>query len=114
MLITVNKNIYRIRYHHRFMASEIRKYWKKKKKGEGTEWTTCVIEQLDSDTGEIVQAYEDQAFCSLDDNFSRRIGRRFALTRALRLMFFTREQRKAAWAAVWEARRKVTDEPWSL
>lgn len=114
MLITVNEISYRIRFSHHFMSSSAKKYWRKKRKMEGAEWTTCRIEQVNLATQEVVQSYEDQAFCSSDDNFSRAVGRRLSLTRAMHLMFFTREQRKKAWAAIWEARRKVTDKPWSL
>ena len=87
MLITVNETLYRIRFTHHFMNNNIKKHWRKKRKGEGTEWTTCRIEQLTPDTRDIIQAYEDQAFCSLNDQFSRSVGRRLSLTLALHLMF---------------------------
>ena len=114
MTITVNNHHYLIRFTHHHLSSEIRAYRRKKAKSKytGEEWTTCIIEQV-NDAGELLGGYWDQAFCSLTDQFSKSMGRRISLTRVL-LVMFRREERTLAWAAIWAARRKVTDKPWSL
>ncbi len=75
--------------------------------------TECRLECLGDDTHPSHVQVRQHAYCSPSDNFNRSIGRRIALTRALRAAF-SREGRKEAWAAIWEARRKVTQKPWSL
>ena len=113
MIITVNNHHYRIRFTHHYLPSEIRAYRRKKAKYTGEEWTACIVEQVNPDSGELLSKCEDQAFCSPEDQFSKAMGRRISLTRVL-LVMFRREERTLAWAAIWAARRKVTDKPWSL
>ena len=94
MLITVNDCRYRIS----FQYAEPRV-------------TVCIIWCVEHATHNA--QVQKEAVCSPSDNFDRSVGRRIALTRALQATFL-REERKEAWAAIWEARRKVTQKPWSL
>ena len=106
MTIIVNNHHYLIRFTHHHLSSEIRAYRRKKAKYTGEEWTTCIIEQVNPDSGELLGGYWDQAFCSLTDQFSKSMGRRLSLSRVLRVMF-SREERTLAWAAIWKERRKM-------
>lgn len=109
MIIKINDDYFRISFHHE--RKPIAPHQKRGKKEQ--EWTSCLMEKIDPDSRRVLWVIDEQrAYCSLHDNFSKSEGRRRSLTRAL--AGFPREQRKQAWAAIWEARRKVTDEPWSL
>ena len=51
------------------------------------------------------------AACSPEDTFSRTVGRKISLARAI-WHAFPREQRKAFWQAYWREREKRTGKKW--
>lgn len=68
--------------------------WKYQQPGTKYLETVCLIKNLD--TGKVVRDY---AFKSPNDNHNKHIGRKISLARALKVMGFSREQRKVFWDA---------------
>mgnify|MGYP001578814589 FL=1 len=72
-----------------------------------TRTTLCVIEE---DGGQRLFS-TGLAECLIQDNFNRAVGRKIALTRAVR-QAFPREQRRAFWAVYWSVREQVAKKKW--
>ena len=84
MLIVVNDRRYRIS----FQYTEPRV-------------TACIIWCVGNETHTTHVQVRREAVCSPSDNFNRSMGRRIALTRALKAIFL-REERKKAWDERWK------------
>lgn len=79
MLATVNNKVYIVKF-------------KYPKDGGLRKKSVCVIREKDS-----LVAYEGVAECSEKDTFSKVVGRKIAMSRALKKAGFDRDSRKAFW-----------------
>ena len=57
---------------------------------------------------------ETTAMCSDDDQYSKAMGRKVALTKAINALFPEKKDRTAFWAAVWKAREQITTKKWTV
>ena len=99
MRITVNDKEYHIRFYHHI---------------EGEKKTTACHVLVNLLIYGFVDIGIGVAVCSHKDNFSRAVGRKIALSRAIRNCFPDKVVRKTVWRAVWEARKKVCARAWSV
>ena len=78
--------------------------------------TACIIEAIYTvdEKEQPVFVGRGNACCSVKDHFQYTVGRKIALTRALRVAFPDKPLRTEAWAAIWEARKHLTQKPWSV
>ena len=54
------------------------------------------------------------ATCSERDQYSKAMGRKVALTKAINLLFPEKKDRAAFWEAVWKTRGEITTKRWSV
>lgn len=66
--------------------------------------TRCMITEIPVPKWNAFDSFCGEAVCSPHDKFDRKIGRKLALTRAIKWAAFSREDRRAAWKAYLERR----------
>lgn len=104
--IIIDDKMYTIRFRHEdFSKMDLFKdlsvpYSKKK---ELTNKTTCIFTIDDLKTMECIDINNGYAYCKKEDKFSRKIGRKLSLTKAIKntvdkdFNFFTKDIRKLIW-----------------
>ena len=73
------------------------------------QYTDCFISDARRKT-----LVETTAMCSDDDQYSKAMGRKVALTKAINALFPEKKDRAAFWAAVWKARAEITTKKWTV